>query len=716
MRWLIPLLAIGCVTPISSTEHEANLDADRDGFLPISAGGTDCDDANPAVHPDAEEWCNGVDDNCDGEVDPDTARGVRPWWTDADGDGSGDSTTLRWACAVDGAAPLDGDCDDTDPLVNAVDQDGDGFHLCNGDCDDTNPYAWPGAPEWCGDGFDNDCSGAEDDNALDALTWYLDADADGFGGTSTALACEAPPDHTAVPGDCDDAVPEVFPGGTELCDGLDNDCNGDIDDDPVDPTPWYTDTDGDGYGDDASMVMACSGTLDVGGDCDDGDITVNPGALEVCGDGVDNDCDRTGCGLPQGDLDDDSAPLRIEGGTGFGASLAAGDLDGDGWDDLSVGEAGSAVHLFAGPLGAGSLTPQDAFATVLDGSGAETGLGQGSLVADVSGDGLADWVLAAPLTGMPTSADGALYALQGPLAPGGVDLSTASLSVMGPTTGGQLGHAMGLGALLGVGQSALVASAPHEPTGGAVYLFELPLTTATDTSAAFGTVLGFGAGDGWGSALTLSDWNGDGLVDLAVGAPGTANGDLCVFWGPIGAGSLAAADADLHWTGDAAGDALGSAIHAGDLNGDGATDLVVTSPGSDTVSIAWGPWFLASSPIGSAANVRVNGALSPEAQIHVGDLNHDGFDDLFVADPTAGTAAVDGGSAWVFFGPLTEDRTLDEADARIDGLAEGQSLGASLLVHDLDADGFVDLSLGAPTSDPANPTPSRTYHFFGASL
>ena len=60
----------------------------------------------------------------------------------------------------------------------------------------------------------DDCSGAEDDNALDALTWYLDADADGFGGTSTALACEAPPDHTAVPGDCDDAVPEVFPGGT----------------------------------------------------------------------------------------------------------------------------------------------------------------------------------------------------------------------------------------------------------------------------------------------------------------------------------------------------------------------------------------------------------------------------------------------------------------------------------------------------------------------
>ncbi|QDG51164.1 hypothetical protein FIV42_10570 [Persicimonas caeni] len=82
-------------------------------------------------------------------------------------------------------------------------------------------------------------------------------------------------------------------GGVEICDGIDNDCDGEVDEDATDTTTYYTDQDDDGYGDDATAVEACeqpADTITTGGDCDDSDAAINPDADEVC-DGVDNDCD-----------------------------------------------------------------------------------------------------------------------------------------------------------------------------------------------------------------------------------------------------------------------------------------------------------------------------------------------------------------------------------------------------------------------------------------
>jgi hypothetical protein len=127
----------------------------------------------------------------------------------------------------------------------------------------------------------------------EARVWYADDDGDGFGGGEPIADCEAPVGYIAEGGDCDDADPAIHPLASELCNGLDDDCDGAIDQGLGDLEVWYADADGDGFGGD--IVEACEqppGAVEEGGDCDDGDAAVNPAALEVCND-IDDDCDGT---------------------------------------------------------------------------------------------------------------------------------------------------------------------------------------------------------------------------------------------------------------------------------------------------------------------------------------------------------------------------------------------------------------------------------------
>ena len=95
--------------------------------------------------------------------------------------------------------------------------------------------------------------------------------------------------------DCDDADPTVHPGAVEACDGVDQDCDGEVDEDAG--QTWFLDADGDGWGDWAQRVQACTGAAlpgpvtDRAGDCDDTDATVGPHAREIPANGVDEDCD-----------------------------------------------------------------------------------------------------------------------------------------------------------------------------------------------------------------------------------------------------------------------------------------------------------------------------------------------------------------------------------------------------------------------------------------
>ena len=240
-------------------------DNDGDGFL----GCEECDDTRSAAYPGADETCNTYDDDCDGEVDEDPVD-PEVFYADVDHDGFGDPDNTAEACE----APA-------------------GFVDEHTDCDDSDDGIYPGAPEVC-DEADQDCDDEIDEDAIDALTFYLDKDGDEYGdSTQTAEDCEAPSGYVDNPDDCDDNEPAANPGEDEVCDDLDNDCDGVEDEDAIDAVTWYADADSDGWGDDSTSTTACDNPgdyVEYGGDCDDSDEDVNPGESESCN-GEDDDCD-----------------------------------------------------------------------------------------------------------------------------------------------------------------------------------------------------------------------------------------------------------------------------------------------------------------------------------------------------------------------------------------------------------------------------------------
>jgi hypothetical protein len=314
---------------------EGYLDSDRDlhgdsdhpisrcvGTVGFALVDDDCDDDNAAINPSQSEFCDSLDNDCDGETDEETHPIT--WYRDQDGDGYGDpmGETELSCVQPEGYALLPFDCDDHDAATspsaeercdgldndcngradylieagNFEDDDGDRVpdRACaenRGDCDDNRASVRPDAPELC-DNIDNDCDGQIDEDA-NIVDWYVDLDRDEYGDQYGEVIESCAPIKGRVPrgGDCDDSDARIKPGVSDICDSIDNDCDGETDEDAT-QFAFFADADGDGYSG-GRPVLSCralTGYSETSLDCDDTDPGLHPGAAESC-DGVDNDCD-----------------------------------------------------------------------------------------------------------------------------------------------------------------------------------------------------------------------------------------------------------------------------------------------------------------------------------------------------------------------------------------------------------------------------------------
>ncbi len=256
-------------------------DADGDGFgnaevttsaclAPVGfvSDNTDCDDTREDVYPGAPGTAEGIDNNCNGDIDA-AECAPQMWYEDADGDGFGNAEVATSACL----APV-------------------GFVSDNTDCDDTREDVYPGAPGTA-EGIDNNCNGDIDAAECAPQMWYEDADGDGFGNAEVATsACLAPVGFVSDNTDCDDTREDVYPGAPGTAEGIDNNCNGDIDAAECAPQMWYEDADGDGFGNAEVATSACLapvGFVSDNTDCDDTREDVYPGAPGTA-EGIDNNC------------------------------------------------------------------------------------------------------------------------------------------------------------------------------------------------------------------------------------------------------------------------------------------------------------------------------------------------------------------------------------------------------------------------------------------
>ncbi len=219
---------------------------------------------------------------------------AQTFYADTDGDTYGDPSNTTSACSAPvGYVSDNTDCDDTDAneypgAVWAIDADNDGFKGSTTMVSCTQPanHIPVSSPV--------DCDDSDNMVGAPSVTYYADLDGDMYGDpNSPVLGCAIQVGYSPNNLDCDDTDATINPDAAEICDNIDNNCDGNTDEGLLN-VAWYQDTDSDGFGNSNAMVSDCAqpvGYVSVGGDCDDSDDQIYPDATETLGDGIDQNCD-----------------------------------------------------------------------------------------------------------------------------------------------------------------------------------------------------------------------------------------------------------------------------------------------------------------------------------------------------------------------------------------------------------------------------------------
>ncbi|MBL8619415.1 MAG: FG-GAP repeat protein [Deltaproteobacteria bacterium] len=477
-------------------------------------------------------------------------------------------------------------------------------------------------------------------------------------------------------GDCDDLDPTVFPEADEVWDNVDNDCDGIADNlSAADATSHLDGVDTDFLGFNQSLSA-----IDYN---DDGvlDLVVGGTYLNSNSSGGVHLIDGAGAASWAGDAAE-AAAFTIDGGGSYGwfGTMGAqqGDQDGDGLADLAVAgsdgytsEGTVAVSVFAN-ADIGDANSDDA-TWVVYGAVSINGNVRLDSALDLDGDGADEVIFGDHYSYSDSYRRGYVTVLSmAGVDPGAYYLYDADNVISGVGSRDGLGWSLGGGDVDGDGYDDLLSGAPYADLEGAsdagcVYLFPGAASLALDDDAdalASVTICGAGGSDrlGWGGAPQVADFDGDGTLDLAVGAPGDES--VALFWDLASrSGALSATDADLTLRGDGSPDSFGWALGSGDVDGDGQPDLVIGAPdgtsynsslSNDGAVWMWTGAALAAAGAGeletTGASLAIRGntrdAFGQSLLVH--DWTGDGHSDLVVAAPNWQS---DQGQALVFVAP-----------------------------------------------------------------
>lgn len=424
----------------------------------------------------------------------------------------------------------------------------------------------------------------------------------------------------------------------------------------------------------------------------------------------------------------------------FDAIRVRSDVNGDGIADLIVSapllaEAGAGaggVLVFFGSSDSAELVDRGAdLADVrVTGEGAGDGFGGAVCAGDVDGDGQDDLVVGAALADNGAAADsGKVYVFRGPLAAGVLSAASAQVVLRGELTqpGGRFGETLDLGDADMDGTLDVCVAAPRHDSGnpaldpttldrGCVYVVRGGASLGTrGAEAADYTLGGASRNDRLGASVAFGDFDGDGTPEMALGCP-SADPMNPVLQQDAGAvyvlrcgGSLvsgAVATSSLLIAGELAGDAFGSVVAAGDVDGDGITDLLVTAPRNDYYEVDGGRVYVFKGGAGFAptiaqgASIKLSGMATHDSfgtSLRVTDLDGDNVSDLLIGAPLADALNEDNGRAYVFHGraSLADDVAVG-ADLIIAGEnSADDQLGRAVSVVDFDGDHIADVVVGS---------------------